>query len=179
MNLQTVLLVDNRDKVLGHASWTDGHFGHGKQHRGFVTLLFDDKGYVYLQKRKHRVFDGLWDLTAISHPYENGDKEEGLIEAANRALRVEMGIGKTELKNVGAFTYFAKDGEWCENEYCYILTGNFNGQFKPNKKLVYGARKVRFEDFIKDISKNPGKYTPWAKLSISILKEHFRVQNLL
>src|SRR3989304_7451405 len=165
MESQKILLVNNSDKFTGYATWEQGHRGRGKQHRGFVTLLFDDKGNVYLQKRKHKVFDGLWDLTAISHPYKNGDHQENLIEAASRALKVEMGIGKTQLKNVGAFTYFAPDGEWCENEYCYILTGNYDGGFKPNKKLVYDAKKVRFEEFVGDIARNPKKYTPWARIT--------------
>lgn len=171
---QTIILVDEKDKFKGYITWKEGHYGRGRRHRGFVVLLFDEKGNVYLQKRKHRVFDGLWDLTAISHPYRlaEGTKvqkgkstkgyDESLEEAALRSLKNEMGIGKVELKDVGAFTYFAKDGDWCENEYCHVLVGKFDGRFKPNKKLVYEAKKVKFEEFVEDVKKNPSMFTPWA-----------------
>lgn len=182
---QTIILVDDLDKFKGYTTWREGHYGKGKRHRGFVVLLFDEAGNVYLQKRKHRVFDGLWDLTAISHPYrlEKGTKgtestkstkggyDESLEEAALRSLKVEMGIGKVELKDVGAFVYFAKDGDWCENEYCHVLVGKFNGRFKPNKKLVYGAKKVKFEEFVEDVKKDAELYTPWARETVKLVGE--------
>ena len=167
---QTIILVDDRDKFKGYTTWKEGHYGKGKRHRGFVVLLFDEKGNVYLQKRKHRVFDGLWDLTAISHPYKVGRKEESLTEAVLRSLKNEMGIGKVELRDVGAFVYFAKDGDWCENEYCHVFIGKFDGKFKPNKKFVYEAKKVKFEEFVEDMKKNPKMFTPWAKLSVKSIE---------
>ena len=163
-------MVDDRDKFKGYTTWKEGHYGRGRRHRGFVVLLFDEKGNVYLQKRKHRVFDGLWDLTAISHPYKVGRKEESMTDAALRSLKNEMGIREVELKDIGAFVYYAKDGEWCENEYCHVLVGKFDGRFKPNKKLVYGARKVSFGEFLEEVKKNPSKFTPWAKLSIKSIE---------
>jgi geranylgeranyl diphosphate synthase type I len=188
---QTIVLVDDRDKFKGYTTWREGHHGKGKRHRGFVVLLFDEAGNVYLQKRKHRVFDGLWDLTAISHPYrlggkgDEGDKgsrgrDESLDEAALRSLKNEMGIaclaedgesrrGKIELTDVGAFVYFAKDGEWCENEYCHVLVGKFDGKFKPNKKFVYEARKMAFEEFVEDVNQGGKKYTPWARETVKLV----------
>lgn len=173
LNMQpNVLIVDKKDKLLGYATWEASHHGFGKHHRGFVVLISDDLGNVYLQKRRHRVFDGLWDFTAISHPYKNGKDEESIEEATDRALRVEMGIKGVTLKNVGAFSYFAKDGQWCENEFCHIFTGNFNGLPKPNKKFVYDAKKVTFKQLSSDIKSNPQKYTPWAILGVQELRKN-------
>lgn len=165
---QVVILVDKKDKFLGRTTWERAHFGQGKRHRGFVVLLFDREGNVYLQKRKHRVFDGLWDFTAISHPHHVGKKEESLGEAALRSLKNEMGIGKVELKSVGAFVYTARDGEWCENEYCHVLTGKFDGKFKPNEKFVYDAKKIPFESFVAEVKKSPKKFTPWVVKAVPI-----------
>lgn len=192
---QTIILVDDRDKFKGYTTWREGHYGRGKRHRGFVVLLFDEAGNVYLQKRKHRVFDGLWDLTAISHPYHLGGegnrsiksnkgikgRDESLEEAALRSLKNEMGIarlaedgesrrGKVELTDIGAFVYFAKDGEWCENEYCHVLVGKFDGRFKPNKKFVYEAKKMPFGEFVGEVNKSQERFTPWAVKSIKSIK---------
>lgn len=166
---QALFLVDKHDNLIGSASWVVCHFERGKLHKGFVTLLSDKDGNVHLQKRKHLIFDGLWDFTAVSHPIKNGKLDESLEEASNRAIFAEMGIGPTKVSKVGNFTYFASDGQWCENEYCYILTGNYSGDFKPNKKLVYDAKKIPFDQFIKDITQNPKNYTPWAKIAAEIL----------
>ena len=169
---QALFLVDKHDNPIGSASWIDCHFERGRLHKGFVTLLSDKDGSVYLQKRKHLIFDGLWDFTAVSHPIKNGKSVESLQEASNRAIFAEMGIGPTKVSNIGNFAYFAPDGQWCENEYCYILTGNYSGDFKPNKKLVYDAKKIPFDQFVKDIAENPKNYTPWARLAAAKINKN-------
>ena len=168
-NNQTLILVDRRDKSLGYESKEKCHTGLGKRHRAFVTLLFDDKNRILLQRRKHRLFDGFWDLTAISHPLYINGRNEVYQQASDRALKKEMGIGHVAVDKVGAFNYFAKDGKNCENEYCTVLTGEYSGKFKPNNKEVYKAKWVGYEDFIEDIAKNPSKFTPWAKETARIL----------
>jgi len=164
-----LLLVDDKDKFKGYASYSDCHAGEGKRHRAFVTLLLDDNNKVLLQKRKHRLFDGLWDLTAISHPLRVDGKTETYQQASDRALKKEMGIEHVQVRKVGAFNYFAQDGKNCENEYCALLTGQFNGKFRANKKEVYEAEWVGYYDFIQEVGKNPSVYTPWARETVKVL----------
>lgn len=170
MNFQLVLVDDNNKKV-GYGTYEECHAGNGVHHRAFVTLLFDKENKILIQKRKHRLFDGLWDLTAISHPLHVNGQDESYQEASDRALLKEMGISSVEVQKIGAFNYFAKDGKNCENEHCAVLVGNFDGRFKPNKNEVYEAKKVKLADFIADVQKNPKKYTPWAVLASESLKE--------
>ncbi len=167
---QTLILVDNEDCAIGYASREVCHKGKGKKHRGFTTALFNGKGQILLQKRKHGLFDGLWDLTATSHSLHLKGADETYQQASDRALRREMGIGPVGTRNVGGFTYFVREGANCENEYCAILTGSFEGKFKPNQNEIYEAKWVNFEDFVADIGKNPKKYTPWAVLTVKRLK---------
>ncbi len=171
---QTVLLVDEEDKLQGYASREECHFGKGRRHRAFVTLLFDSGGQVILQKRKHKLFDGLWDLTAISHPLRVFGKNESYQAASNRALKKEMGIGSVRIEKVGAFNYFAKSGKNCENEYCAVLVGNYNGNLKPNKNEVYQTKKLKFDEFIEEVKNNPKIFTPWAKKAVKILADYFK-----
>ena len=165
-----VLLVNNEDEVIGYGSVEKSHAGNGKRHRAFVTLLFDDNNRVLLQKRKHKLFDGLWDLTAISHPLRIGGITESYQQASDRALKKEMGIEHVDVNKVGAFNYFAKDGKNCENEYCAILTGEFSGKFKPNSREVYEANRINFADFLVDVRKNPAKFTPWAQETAKVFQ---------
>lgn len=170
MDIQ-LILVDRFDKPIGYSNYDECHIGEGKHHRAFVTLLFDKDNNVILQKRKHRLFDGFWDLTAISHPLHLSGRDESYQEASDRALLKEMGIASVPIEKIGAFNYFAQDGKNCENEYCVILVGNFDGQFKPNKSEVYEVKKVKFEEFIEDSRKNSKNYTPWSILSAQVLKK--------
>lgn len=165
-----IILVDKNDKVIGYSGLESGHQGSGKKHRAFVTLLFNDKGQVLLQKRKHRLFDGLWDFTAISHPLRINGKTESYQEASDRALKKEMGVKHVDVKKVGAFNYFAKDGKNCENEYCAVLVGKFDGKFQPNSKEVYEATRVKYRQFIEDIAKKPSKYTLWAQKAAKVIQ---------
>ncbi|MBI2020597.1 NUDIX domain-containing protein [Candidatus Daviesbacteria bacterium] len=133
----------------------------------------NSQGEVLLQKRKHQVFDNLWDVTAstdLSH-FEDG-RDEKVEEAAYRCLKREYGIEKVEnLKTLGGFSYFAKDGEHCENEYDYILVGGYDGEVNMDPNVGYEYKWVKKEDFLKDIEQNPKNYTPWAIESAKILKQ--------
>lgn len=166
-----VIQVDDKDNRIGYASLSKSHRGRGKHHRAFVTILFDKEAQVILQKRKHRLFDGLWDLTAISHPLHFNGRDESYQEASDRALKKEMGIGSVPIKKIGGFNYMARDGRNCENEYCTILVGRYDGIYEPNSKEVYETKKINFDEFISDVGSNPKKYTPWARQAAKELKK--------
>lgn len=163
---QMLLLVDENDVFSGkYAEKEKCHFEEGLHHRAFVVLLQNKKGEVLLQKRKHKLWDSYWDLTAISHVLHLPDHDETYEEAALRSLKREMGIENVKLQNVGAFNYFVKEGEYCENEYCAILIGEYDGKVNANREVVYEYKWLEKETFIKDVKENPEKYTPWAILT--------------
>jgi len=175
---ENLILVDDKDNLLGYASRQTCHTGRGRRHRAFVTLIFDENNRVLLHRRRHKLFDGLWDMTAISHPLRINGQNETYQKASDRALFKEMGIAHVPIEKISAFNYFARDGENCENEYCAILVGHYDGDIKPNKNEVYEIEQVAFENFIKDVEKNPQKYTPWAKIAAKQLtKSKVRVNS--
>lgn len=165
-----LLLVDHQDNFSGkYAEKEKCHTGLGLHHRAFVVLLQNKKGEVLLQKRKHKLWDGYWDLTAISHVLHLPNHDESYEEAAQRCLKREMGITNVTLKKVGAFNYFVKEGKYCENEYCAILTGIYEGKVLPNTDVVYEYIWMDRDAFIADVIQNPKKYTPWTQLTVAKL----------
>src|SRR3990167_6070758 len=106
---QRLLIVDKNNNLVGYSNIEEAHRGRGKRHRAFVTALFDSEDRVLLQKRKHKLFDGFWDLTAISHNLRINGRNESYQEASNRALKKEMGIPRVTVKKVGGFNYTAQD----------------------------------------------------------------------
>lgn len=167
---QMLLLVDEQDNFLGrYATRKDCHSKKGLHHRAFIVLLINDNGQVLLQKRKHELWDGYWDITATTHTLHLKDHDESYEEAAARCLSTEMGITHVSVKNIGGFNYYAKHGENCENEYCAVLIGTYRGVICPDPEVVYTYQWVEKAEFIRRCLRNDSSYTPWALLSGQLL----------
>lgn len=173
------MLVDENDNFLGkYVLRHKAHTGKGLHHRAFVCFVLNKKREILLHRRKHWLWDGLWDLTAVSHPLHLADHDEYYQEAASRALKKEMGIEGVEVEKLGGFNYYAKHekDDGCENEYCAILYGRWDGTVKPDKEDVYEYKWMSFANFIRDIKKQPQIYTPWAVLTIEALETGGRLK---
>lgn len=165
-----LIIVDDNDIPTGqYEDKGECHFGTGIHHRAFVVLLENSKGDVLLQFRKHIRWDKFWDLTAISHVLHLADHDETYEEAANRSLNEEMGISGVSLKKIGGFNYFAKYHSHCENEYCAVLVGTFDGEVLPNPEVIYEYKWMAKNAFIKNVEKNPEQYTPWTIEAVKII----------
>lgn len=173
MNEQIILAVDDQGNFTGEYILKNvGHTGKGKRHLAITVLLYNSKGQVLLQKRKHQIFDNIWDITGATHPLHRADgSDETLEEATWRCLEREYGIKeKMPLKNLGFFNYFAKYGEYCENEHCAILVGEYNGPLELNPEVGYEYKWMDEKEFLEDIETNPQTYTPWAVKAVKIIK---------
>lgn len=168
---QTILAVDEKGEFTEYIPRMVGHTGEGKRHLAITVLIYNDKGEVLLQKRKHKVFDDIWDITGATHPIHKEDGvDESLEESTLRCLKTEWGIESVNLKDYGAFPYFAKYDEYCENEYCYILVGEYSGEIRLNPDEGYSHKWMGKGDFLEDIDKSPQNYTPWAVEAVKLLK---------
>lgn len=178
---QIILAVDDKGKFLEYIPKEIGHTGKGRRHLAIAVLLENKKGQVLLQKRKHKIFDNIWDITGATHPLhkENGT-DETLEEATGRCLKEEWDIRDIgDIKILGKFNYFAPyhpvpsgtgQGDFCENEYCYLMEGKYDGEVNMNPDTGYEYKWEDKEKFLEDIAKNPQKYTPWAVESARILR---------
>jgi len=169
---QIILAVDDNGKFSGeYIPKIVGHTGEGKRHLAITVLLYNSKDQVLLQRRKHKVFDNIWDFTASTHPLHTPEGDETLEQATLRALKDEYDIENISLKRMGEFNYFAKIDGLCENEHDHILVGKYNGEIKLNPEMGYEAKWVDKMEVLKDMEANPDKYTAWAKESLKVLKE--------
>lgn len=172
MSDQIIIVCDNKGNSTGeYIPKMAGVSGEGKKHLAITVVLYNSQGQILLQKRKHQVFDNLWDLTASTDLSHFKDRDESFIEAAERCLKREYYIDNMELKNLGGFSYFAKDGEYCENEYDVILTGEYDGEVNINPEVGYECKWVSKEEFLEGIEANLKNYTPWAIEGVKVLKK--------
>ncbi len=176
---QIILVSDEKGRFTGEYIPKEvGHTGEGKRHLAITVLLYNKKGEVLLQKRKHQVFDNIWDITGATHPLHKEDgTDETFEEATLRCLKREYGIENVKLNNLGSFNYFAPyhtvQGELCENEHCAMLVGEYNGPLNLNPEVGYEYKWMLKDKFLKDIEKNPTKYSKWAQEGVKILRKNF------
>ncbi len=168
---QTILACDDQGNFLEYIPKDIGHTGQGRRHLAITVLLQNSKGQVLLQKRKHKIFDNIWDLTGATHPLHQDQGDETLEEATQRCLKTEWGIGEIgEIRVIGSFNYFAKYGEFCENEHCAILVGEYNGPINLNPEAGYEYKWMDKNEFLQDLEQNPENYTSWAIKALTLLK---------
>ena len=151
-----------------------GHSGEGKHHFAISFFILNSKGELLLQKRKHKIYDNLWDTTGSTHQLHHQDgSDETDEEATDRSFKVEYGVkeGSVSWKKWGGFNYFAKYGELCENEYDIVLTGQYDGEVNLNPDEGYEIDWIDKQKFLEDIRSNPKKYTPWAVGAAKLLEE--------
>lgn len=169
---QIILACDEAGKFEEYIPKEIGHTGVGKRHLAIAVLILN-KGEVLLQRRKHKIFNNIWDITGATHPLHREDgSDESLEEATRRCLEDEWSIREIrEVREVGVYNYFAKYDGLCENEHCHLFLGEYDGDFKLNSEVGYEHKWMKKEDFLKDIKKNPEKYTPWAVKAAELLKK--------
>lgn len=177
---QFLLVVDNHDTFLEYKEKEICHTGKGFHHRAFVVFLYDKKNQVLLQKRKHKRWNNVWDVTATSHVLHFPNHDETYGEAALRSLKEEMGVTGVSLKNIGAFNYFRTYGKQCENEYCAILVGEYEGNVISNTDFIYEYKWMDASKLLKEIQISENKYSPWLVLSSknSNFKNLFQKKNI-
>lgn len=173
MDNQIILVCNDQGRFTGeYIPKEAGHKGKGKRHLAIAVLLQNSKGEVLLQRRKHKVFDDIWDVTGATHPLHLENKDETFEEATERCLQREYGIEAGEVRGlrfVGAFNYFSQYGDLCENEHCAMLVGEYDGKLNLNPEVGYNYKWMDKQEFLKDIKANPTNYSPWAVEGVKFL----------
>jgi isopentenyl-diphosphate delta-isomerase len=112
----------------------------------------------------------MWDLAGATHPLHIGKRNESYTEAAKRCAAEEWGVHGVKFKNMGGFNYFKKEGKNCENEFCAVLVGKYDGKLRPDPKAAYGFTWKPLPQIKADARKRPSSYVIWAVKSLPKIK---------
>lgn len=159
---QLLVTCDKQGNILGEATREECHGRKGKTHLAFMAFVIDEKGRVILTKRSKNksLWANYWDASVVSHVLPN----ETIEEAANRRGKEELGVD-TQFKKLGAFYYFAKQGNTGENEYCYVLIGKTDQEVKANPVEIEEVKKLSFLKLKDEFEKSPEIFTPWFRIA--------------
>jgi isopentenyl-diphosphate delta-isomerase len=151
-----LLLVDERDRVIGSASKRACHTGRGRRHRAYLVMIFNRRGELLLARRHARkwLWPGVWDGTVAGHV----EKGETYATAARRRVFEELGV-RPRLRRTDKFAYTARWRGDGENEICAIFEGTAD-HVKPHPREIDAWKFVR-------VRNASGRLTPWLRIALS------------
>jgi isopentenyl-diphosphate delta-isomerase len=167
MNVQDVLLVNERDEPVGTLEKMEAH-RQGVLHRAFSVFVFDRRGRMLLQQRAAQKYHGggLWTNTCCSHPYP----DEAVQNAALRRLQEEMGF-TTPLEKIFAFTYRAEvENGLVEHEYDHVFAGEFEGAMRLNPAEVADSRYLEMDAIEDWMISQPAAFTSWFRIAFPMVQ---------
>jgi isopentenyl-diphosphate delta-isomerase len=159
----TLILVDETDREVGHLSKALCHDGGGVLHRAFSLLIFNDRGELLLQQRSpsKRLWPLYWSNSCCSHPRRG----ETMESAISRRLHEELGL-RCPLHFLFKFKYQAQfDATGAEHELCSVFIARCSDEVRINRQEILGWRWIAPEALQAEMSgRGAERFTPWFKL---------------
>jgi isopentenyl-diphosphate Delta-isomerase len=159
---ESLILVDEADREVGHLSKAECHHGRGVLHRAFSLLVFNGDGELLLQQRaaSKRLWPLYWSNSCCSHPR----RAESMETAIHRRLREELGV-RCPLQFLFKFQYQAQfDAAGGEQELCSVFIGRCTEPLEINRNEIHAWRWIAPEALQAELAGGAEKFTPWFKL---------------
>lgn len=160
--MESVVLVDDQNKVLGTAPKEGFHNTNTPLHRGFSLFVFNKNHELLLTRRAltKKTFPGIWTNTVCGHPALN----EANTDAAVRRLRDELDMTAERVEEVSPYRYKVNDANGVvENEICPILIAYSEMNPHPHRAEVDSWKWIKWQDFLNEIINYPDRYSPWCR----------------
>jgi len=178
MTQELVVLVDERNQVLGTMPKGEVHQARTRLHRAFSSFIFraSDKQLLLQQRsRKKKTWPLMWSNSCCGHP----GLGESNVDAARRRLKYELALDPTLLEELAPYRYcFTRDGTM-ENEICPILVGIVEQEPLINPDEVEAVHWIEWGAFLEAITHDPQQYSEWCIEEARILENTPRFKELL
>jgi isopentenyl-diphosphate delta-isomerase len=162
MDSDSLILVDQTDREVGHMSKAECHQGRGTLHRAFSLLIFNPAGQLLLQQRSasKRLWPLYWSNSCCSHPR----RAETMESATKRRLREELGL-QCPLQFLYKFEYQAQfDEAGAEHELCSVYAGRTDEAVRADGQEILSWRWIEPGALEAEMRSDAAKFTPWFKL---------------
>jgi isopentenyl-diphosphate delta-isomerase len=168
----SLILVDEADREVGHLDKARCHDGQGVLHRAFSLLIFNDAGELLLQQRSacKRLWPLYWSNSCCSHPR----RAETMETAIHRRLYEELGL-RCPLQFLFKFQYQAQfDAAGAEQELCSVFVGRTSDPVRVDPGEIVAWRWVSPEALQAELAgREAVRFTPWFVMEWErILRDH-------
>src|SRR6185312_2863032 len=140
---ESLILVDEADREVGHLSKIECHQGQGILHRAFSLLIFNGAGALLVQQRAatKRLWPLYWSNSCCSHPR----RSESMETAVHRRLYEELGL-RCPLQFLFKFQYQARfESAGSEQELCSVFIGRSGDPVRTDPAEIMAWRWIRPE----------------------------------
>lgn len=166
---QILILCDEHGTATGYAPRSACHRGAGQRHQAIMVFLRDPAGRLSIARRRHALWDDLWDLGGATHPLHDANGDESRERAARRCLRDEWNID-LPVEHLFDFNYRAEDGSGgVEFEHCAVYVADCVSQPAANPDHAYEVRWLETQTCRDEVRGHPEQFTPWARDAIDRL----------
>jgi isopentenyl-diphosphate delta-isomerase len=172
----SLILVDEADRGVGHLSKVLCHEGRGILHRAFSLLIFNAAGELLIQQRSasKRLWPLYWSNSCCSHPR----KAETMESAIHRRLQEELGL-RCPLRFLFKFQYQAQfDATGAENELCSVFIGCSTDPVRIDTEEIHAWRWVSPSALQTEMAQGIGNFTPWFELEWARIWRNYRAEVL-
>jgi isopentenyl-diphosphate Delta-isomerase len=168
----SLILVDEADREVGHLDKARCHDGQGVLHRAFSLLIFNDAGELLLQQRSagKRLWPLYWSNSCCSHPR----RAETMETAIHRRLYEELGL-RCPLQFLFKFQYQAQfDAAGAEQELCSVFVGRTSDPVRVDPSEIVAWRWISPEALQGELAgREAVRFTPWFVMEWErILRDH-------
>jgi isopentenyl-diphosphate Delta-isomerase len=168
----SLILVDEADREVGHLDKVRCHEGRGVLHRAFSLLIFNDAGELLLQQRSagKRLWPLFWSNSCCSHPR----RAETMEQAVHRRLYEELGL-RCPLQFLFKFQYQAQfDAAGAEQELCSVFVGRTSDPVRIDPSEILAWRWISPAALQAELAgAGAERFTPWFVLEWErILRDH-------
>jgi isopentenyl-diphosphate delta-isomerase len=174
----SLILVDEADREVGHLDKARCHEGRGVLHRAFSLLIFNDAGELLLQQRSagKRLWPLFWSNSCCSHPRH----AETMDRAIHRRLYEELGL-RCPLQFLFKFQYQAQfDAAGAERELCSVFVGRTSDPVRIDASEILAWRWISPAALQAELAgAGAERFTPWFVMEWErILRDHRDVLTL-
>ena len=168
----SLILVDEADREVGHLDKARCHDGQGVLHRAFSLLIFNEAGELLLQQRAagKRLWPLYWSNSCCSHPR----RAETMETAIHRRLYEELGL-RCPLQFLFKFQYQAQfDATGAEQELCSVFVGRTSDPVRVDPSEIVAWRWISPEALQAELAgRGADRFTPWFVMEWErILRDH-------
>ena len=168
----SLILVDEADREVGHLDKARCHDGQGVLHRAFSLLIFNEAGELLLQQRAagKRLWPLYWSNSCCSHPR----RAETMETAIHRRLYEELGL-RCPLQFLFKFQYQAQFNDTgAEQELCSVFVGRTSDPVRVDPSEIVAWRWISPEALQAELAgRGADRFTPWFVMEWErILRDH-------